>query len=416
MFALMANLFVRSALILGAGALLCRLFPRLRATQRHSLLLASFLLLSLWPVLAALLPEVNMALAQRLPSQDTVTVSQFVVGHRTPPPQSHNLPVVFWAAAAFVAMAPLLIAHMRLRRLIQRSVQCHDTAWNTLLHDLCAQLNLAKTPALLIHSEPLMPMASGVLRTSIILPCNCHSWTQSRRRIVLLHELAHIARRDLLWQRVARLVTAAWWFQPLSWGVLSLLRRESERACDELVIRSGIRPSDYAAELLAIAQAFTPNAAGIAMARPDGLEIRVHSILRSSTTRAQRSPVGVALFCLTALTLAASAVNPQSQPLSPRGHIMKHTLFAGLLASAGLTAATIGGSLYDPSGAAVPNAKAVLYDPDSNTKFETTASADGKFAFESLPAGQYILGLKARGLRPCFVNSTSKQIHKWSVA
>ena len=66
---------------------------------------------------------------------------------------------------------------------------------------------------------------------------------------------------------------------------------------------------------------------------------------------------------------------------------MKRTLFAGLLASAGLSAATIGGSLYDPSGAAVPDAKALLYDPDTNVKFETTTAADGKFAFETLPGG-----------------------------
>jgi TonB family protein len=247
-------------------------------------------------------------------------------------------------------------------------------------------------------------MTAGVLRTSIILPGDCHSWTEARRRIVVLHELAHIARRDLLSQRCARLITAAWWFQPLSWGALSLLRRESERACDELVIASGIRPSDYAAELLNIAQTLTACKAGIAMARPEGLEIRLQSILKSRNERSQRALAVTALLCLTAVTLLASAVNPlpASQKLSPRGHTMKHTLFAGLLASAGLTAATIGGSLYDPSGAAVPNAKALLYDPDTNSKFETTTASDGKFAFESLPAGQYILRVQSPGFATLF--------------
>ncbi len=81
---------------------------------------------------------------------------------------------------------------------------------------------------------------------------------------------------------------------------------------------------------------------------------------------------------------------------------MKRTLFAGLLASAGLSAATIGGSLYDPSGAAVPDAKALLYDPDTNVKFETTTAADGKFAFETLPAGQYILRVQKPGFATLF--------------
>jgi TonB family protein len=408
---LLANLLIRSALILSAAALLCRLFSRLRPTQRHGILLAAFVLLLCWPLLAAVLPELVIPLWQQSPRVATVTVQQFAVARQATEPSPHYFvlsPVMLWAAATILALLPLLTARLRLRAFLRRAGTCKDSAWNNLLQELSAQLGLAQPPALLIHPEPLMPMASGIWRPRIILPRDSASWSSARRRVVLLHELAHISRRDLLTQSCARLVAAVWWFQPLAWGALRLLRRESERACDELVIASGIRPSDYAAELLAIAQAFTASrrvhAAGIAMARADGLEGRLHSILQPPSTQSPRS-ILIALSCLTALTVAASAVTPltESQPLSPRGHTMlKHTLFAGLLASAGLTAATIGGSLYDPSGAAVPNAKALLYDPDTNTKFETTTSADGKFAFETLPAGQYILRVQSPGFATLF--------------
>jgi len=91
---------------------------------------------------------------------------------------------------------------------------------------------------------------------------------------------------------------------------------------------------------------------------------------------------------------------------------MKHTLFAGLLASAGLSAATIGGSLYDPSGAAVPDAKALLYDPDTSAKFETTTSPDGKFLFETLPAGQYILRVQKPGFATLYREFNVKEDSK----
>jgi TonB family protein len=411
MFWLIANLLVRSSLILGAGALLSRWFPCLRPAQRHAILVASFLLLLLWPLLAALLPEVSLSVGTQSPTVASVTVEQFAVGHRTAQFTKGFVfsPVALWAAAACLSFAPLLIAHLRLRRLLKSAVVCQDAGWNTLFQELCSQLNIPKTPVFLIHPGSIMPMASGVLRTSIVLPNDCHSWTPLRRRVVLLHELAHISRRDLLSQSIARFITAVWWFQPLSWGALRLLRGESERACDELVIGSGMRPSDYATELLTIAKSFSASGqawtAGIAMARPDGLEIRLNSILQAPNTRSPSSlRIAVSLVCLTALTIAASAVTPssKSQSLSPRGHIMKHTLFTGLLASAGLTAATIGGSLYDPSGAAVPNAKALLYDPDTNSKFETTTTADGRFAFETLPAGQYILRVQSPGFATLF--------------
>lgn len=76
---------------------------------------------------------------------------------------------------------------------------------------------------------------------------------------------------------------------------------------------------------------------------------------------------------------------------------MKRTLLSGLLASAGLSAATIAGSLFDPSGAAIPNATAVIVNPDTSARQETTTTPDGTFAFDNLPAGQYVLRIENPG-------------------
>lgn len=414
---LVANLLVRSLLILGAGTLISRFMPRLRPAQRHALLCGSFVLLFLWPLFASQLPEVRPFLTVPSSGRATVTIQQFMVSHRAAN-ASVGSPVLLWLAAALLTLTPLFIARLRLRSVLSRARPCDDHDWYILLEELATQLKCQKIPNLLIHPGAVMPMVVGVWSARILLPDECHSWTPLRRRVVLLHELAHIARRDLLSQYFARLMAAAWWFQPLAWLVLSLLRRESERACDELVMASGVRSSDYATELLSMAQTYrVASDTGIAMARAAGLEVRIQSILQPQAGMSKHS-VAAAIFCLTALTLAASVVNPS--PLSPsavstRGHTMKHTLFAGLLASAGLTAATIGGSLYDPSGAAVPNAKALLYDPDTNTKFETTTASDGKFSFEPLPAGQYILRVQSPGFATIFrefrVKTDSKVDH-----
>ena len=406
MLGLFANLFLRSALILGAGDLLCGLLVRLRPAQRHRILLAAFVLLLVWPLLAAVLPEIVLPIWYGSLDKGTVTIQQFVVRRQAVSSTHATIisPFWLWLAAAVAALVPLLAAHLRVKALVRWAKPNRDAGWSALLNELSAQIGLSRVPILLIHPESLMPMAVGIRRPVILLPCDCREWTPSRRRMVLLHELAHIARRDLATQLVARLTAACWWFQPLSWIVLRLLRRESERACDELVIRCGVRPSDYAVELLAIAQTFTAcpqlSAACIAFARADALESRLRSILKPLGKPSRRAGFA-AISSLTVLAIAASAVTllPESQP---RGHFMKRTLFAGLLASAGLSAATIGGSLYDPSGAAVPDAKALLYDPDTNVKFETTTSADGKFAFETLPAGQYILRVQKPGFATLF--------------
>ena len=253
MFWLCVSLIVRSGIILGAGALVCRFLSRVRAAQRHSVLLLAFILLCFWPLLAISLPEIGLPLLSRPAGEGTVTVQQVFVSHGGAG-GAHGFvvsPVLLWLAAMALTLGPLLVAHLRLRKVVGRAVVCEDAEWKSLLAKLCGELGLKNVPELLIHRDRVMPMVVGMRRPRIVLPSECAEWMQSRRRMVLLHELAHITRRDLLTQLCARLITAVWWFQPLAWNALRLLRSESERACDELVLETGVRPSDYAAELLA---------------------------------------------------------------------------------------------------------------------------------------------------------------------
>ena len=98
-----------------------------------------------------------------------------------------------------------------------------------------------------------MPMTTGFIAAPRHPPDEYVAWPEERRRVVLAHEVAHIERGDLRWQCFVHFVRALWWFQPLCWIAAAGLRRYSEEACDDLVLASGIRPTDYATELLNVA-------------------------------------------------------------------------------------------------------------------------------------------------------------------
>ena len=132
----------------------------------------------------------------------------------------------------------------------------------------------------------------------ILLPEYMRSWPRERREMVLLHERAHIERRDWAWQMFAQLATAVFWFQPLMWIAAARLRSEAERAADDFVLQTGASPAEYAANLMEAArrlQGSVPRAA-LAMAAEGNLASRIRAILDSSQTRRSGNKSRIAIL------------------------------------------------------------------------------------------------------------------------
>ena len=72
----------------------------------------------------------------------------------------------------------------------------------------------------------------GWRRPVLLLPSDWRTWTETERRVVLAHELAHVARRDYLTSVVARLATSIHFYQPLVLWLSRQLRIQQELAAD----------------------------------------------------------------------------------------------------------------------------------------------------------------------------------------
>jgi TonB family protein len=151
-------------------------------------------------------------------------------------------------------------------------------------------------------------MTWGFLYPVVILPAYATEWTAAQRDLVVRHERAHIERHDWLWQMLASLLTAVFWFHPLMWLANFQLRREAEAAADDLVLSTGAAPSDYAGRLLDVARhlrGLAAPTAAVAMVRKPELEARVRSILDPSRRRVS---TGILVRCAIALAAAALIV------------------------------------------------------------------------------------------------------------
>jgi hypothetical protein len=172
-----------------------------------------------------------------------------------------------------------------------------------------AQLGIERPVTLLIHPNRTIPIVWGIVRYRLLLPAAARDWSAEQLQSVLLHELAHVKRRDMLAQLLAQVACAIHWFNPLVWLAAWRLGVERERACDDLVLASGVRASAYAGHLLDVVTGLSParwaHSCGLAMARKSSLEGRLLAVLSGNCNRRR---VSVALTAMALLIAAGIAV------------------------------------------------------------------------------------------------------------
>jgi beta-lactamase regulating signal transducer with metallopeptidase domain len=121
------------------------------------------------------------------------------------------------------------------------------------LEEARTSLGVRRPVELLLTDAVRAPAVWGWRRPRILAPGEARNWSARRWRAVLLHELAHVERGDVVWQTLGDLAWRLWWWHPAAWLAVWQQRRSQELACDDRVLATGVLPSDYASELLALA-------------------------------------------------------------------------------------------------------------------------------------------------------------------
>lgn len=213
---------------------------------------------------------------------------------------------IAWSIGFMVILTQIFLGWTRMTRILKGARRITEEDWHRLTDYAMSRLGFGRDISLCESTREIGPLTGGWLRPFVLLPQGCDVWPEELRRVVLLHELAHAKRRDVLSLWCSRLVGAVLWFHPLIWLVIRQLRIERERACDDLVLAAGTRPSNYSQHLVEIAAAYRcPNwiaATAMTMAGRSQLEDRVRYVLdetrnrRGMTTRAAIAAVGLSVL------------------------------------------------------------------------------------------------------------------------
>ena len=119
---------------------------------------------------------------------------------------------------------------------------------------IAAAVGLNRTPWLVnctaIHSAQVI----GVIQPVLALPAGFSDRAAAERAMILTHEAEHLVRHDPQRRLVLEAVRAIFWFHPLFTWLLWHHDLQTEKACDDAVLKAGHTPRDYAELLLAEAR------------------------------------------------------------------------------------------------------------------------------------------------------------------
>lgn len=161
---------------------------------------------------------------------------------------------VGWFGVVLLQVGRLLRQHGRLARVL-RAARPAEGQLIAAVGEAAILLHLKSPPRVLTTDQNISPFVCGAWRPVLMLPeALAESLNPLQLQQVLLHELAHIRRHDLVWGWIPELVRVVWFFHPVVHWVGYRLRLERELACDQLAMAlSGKDAAGYADTLVHVA-------------------------------------------------------------------------------------------------------------------------------------------------------------------
>jgi beta-lactamase regulating signal transducer with metallopeptidase domain len=112
-----------------------------------------------------------------------------------------------------------------------------EECWNANLRKLSERIGLQKPVRLAESAIARIPMTIGYLKPVILLPLGTLSGVPPQQiDAILLHEMAHILRKDYLLNILQSVVELLFFYHPVTWWLSGLIRQEREHVCDDLAI------------------------------------------------------------------------------------------------------------------------------------------------------------------------------------
>jgi hypothetical protein len=149
---------------------------------------------------------------------------------------------------------------------------------------------------------------------------------------------------------IGQLCGVLYWFNPLAWLTLRTATIRAERACDNRVLRSGVRPPDYAEPLLFISRSVNSRQGGrMAMARSSRLRQRIQAVLNDRVERRPPARWSIAVILVIGGCFAVPIVVTETTSIA-REDAVTQPIPQASLPTPDDTDMTLTGTIFMPDG------------------------------------------------------------------
>jgi bla regulator protein blaR1 len=233
---------VGGTLLAAAVWLLLQLFPKRDSRTNFAVWFSTLVATGLLPVLSFYL-ERKSAGAGNTPAVFTVSTS------------IASYLFIVWAVIALAGLARVVLATFQLRRLRSHATPLEMESFPADMRSLIEAAQKSRPVSVLISDRLEVPTAIGFHKPAVILPAwMLESTPAEDLKYILLHELAHLSRRDDWTNLAQKILKALLFFLPSVWWIERRLSLDREMACDDAVLVHSGTPHGYAECLAHVAE------------------------------------------------------------------------------------------------------------------------------------------------------------------
>ncbi|WP_304943585.1 M56 family metallopeptidase [Vallitalea guaymasensis] len=147
-----------------------------------------------------------------------------------------NILSIIWLAGLLIILIGAILIQGRFTYKLKSCERIDDSELLIIIDKCKKVLGIKRNVNIYVGDNFKSPFITGLLKPNIYIPRQMINVNKEHFQHVILHELAHYKRKDLIYNIFSVIAIGIHWFNPIIWRITSIIKSDIELACDTYVL------------------------------------------------------------------------------------------------------------------------------------------------------------------------------------